>query len=650
MRFYPLFLGIMLVLLTSARGAGQGESPRGTLLELGPMEVSKVSVFSSDFQAKWKRDLAARADEFSRLPSLVVYQQLFQQHVAETVTSRKVRYASVDAHGDPRSYSGRVYLPSRDPGTPPTLLPLVVYQHATETRRAFTTYFGKGDEAMLGALAAEGCGFAVAMPDGDGMGADASPEMHAYCHGPTTAICLIDMIRAALGEVNGDSVFDDDNYEWDGRIFIVGYSEGGYIAMAAVKELSTNPDYQDLSLTGAACMAGPFNFSGSTRKLLDDGKTPYSRPYIPAYFLDAWADIYPKDMVFADAINPRLLETAARVPGLDVGNIKTWLDGKMGGDEITARMQARLTGDKGKAVPVRAVLNETWYKANIENRASPLSKLLDQNDLVGSWRPAMPVLLVHSPEDETADFANTLSMFESWKANGASPRAIVELVAGGTGPGHVLGAVVAIPTAFVWINAGMPTSLMDKTTQDLKEYILDNTPDSILEAAEVLQSLGQSREDDALLPLSKIDCAPRKDGSPYKVSINDKLFTLGKVKLYTRSLGSAYPGQNVNRAVHGYTRLLKVLRNSGDSCLLPTLEPVYMAVYPTKGAVALTLKFEGGPQGQTASYTLNIKGVKNKLIARRLPPLFTLSDNFKPAVHQANFEHAKHDEPFIHLP
>jgi pimeloyl-ACP methyl ester carboxylesterase len=608
----------------------------GTLVELGPVEVLSVKDLNLQYLAKMKRELAARTDQFKGVGPMAVFQQMVQEHLSGLVPSRKVRYTSMDAAGE-RTYSGRVFLPSRKATDPPMEVPLVIYQHATETRRKAVSYYNKGDETMLGALAAELCGFAVAMPDGDGMGADPSPKMHAYCYSPTTATCLIDMIRAVLGDLDGKQIFDDANYVWDGEIYIIGYSEGGYISMAAVKALSTNAAYKDIKLNGAACMGGPFDLADATRNLLTDAKTPYDRPYIPSYFIAAWKDLFPEVVSFKDAMNPALLKVDSS------GSASKWLSGDLEGDQITALIQTRL-GNKAKAVPAREILNEKWVKDNIENPKSRLNELLRQNTLVGDWKPAAPVLLVHDPYDETVKYTGTEAMYKNWKKQGLDPIGIIDMKVGKIGTGHIGGAAVAIPTAFIWVDAGMHRDIWSMAKDKIRKAIVDNAPPELEANADALATavgLQESNVNRALLPLSRIDCA-----RSYTLAYGDTLFKVGKVKLYTIEKAPVFNKQAPSPGLGGYTRLVKEMKKLGDSFPLKPNTTYYMAVYPEKAGVALTLKFTGAG----ANYTTNIKQVKNKIIGRNTGAIFSVSSNFKAQVQTGNYDRAETGKTFITLP
>jgi len=644
----PFLAGSLLLAgLASHPASAQGLRPRrGTILELGPMDHVPLQELRQDFSRKLKKDLDARADDFRNYTPEVVFQQMILQNLANAVPSRRVRYASADAKGNPRTYSGRVYLPTHKPGTAPTPLPLVIYQHATETRRTFTSYFGKGEESVFGALAAEAFKFAVAMPDGDGMGADPSPEKHAYCHGPTTSACLIDMIYAVRDGAPGMAVFDGENYVWDGRLFIVGYSEGGYIAMAAVKELSTNPAYKDLKLTGAACMGGPFHFATALRDLLKNGAPPYDKPYIPAYFLSAWSELFPQQVDFRAGINPVLLERGPRMPsGPDAGNIVDWMKGDLDGDAITPRMQVRLSGDPKVPVPARTILDEGWVREHVDNPRSALNRLFDANDLVGKWAPSVPVLLVHDPYDATVGFANTQAVYDEWRRLRANPLGIIRLAVGTRGSGHVGGAVLAIPTAFVWIASGMPRSLMDLAAGRMKEAVVNLLPEEIRQnASDALKAKDPNR---ALLPLSRLECKAGPGRGPVRLRFGDRLIVRGKIKLYTVSAEPMFAHQHRIPGGEGFTRFVKELKTLGDTFDLQPGTTYYMAVYPKMGTVALTLKFEG--VGLREPSTINIKQVKNKIVYKKAPARFDVSSNFKDSVDTAAFETPEKEKPFIRL-
>eukprot|EP00013_Stygamoeba_regulata_P024357 CAMPEP_0177643212 /NCGR_PEP_ID=MMETSP0447-20121125/8038_1 /TAXON_ID=0 /ORGANISM="Stygamoeba regulata, Strain BSH-02190019" /LENGTH=362 /DNA_ID=CAMNT_0019145499 /DNA_START=355 /DNA_END=1439 /DNA_ORIENTATION=- len=123
--------------------------------------------------------------------------------------------------------------------------------------------------------------YAVVTPDYLGFGD--SPPPHLYIHADTLASASRDALAAALG------VMEDSRDAWNRRLFLVGYSEGGYAAMATLKLLETA--HADVPVTGAAPMAGPFDLSGTFLNfVLRDRKLP--RPYHIPLFLYSYNHVY----------------------------------------------------------------------------------------------------------------------------------------------------------------------------------------------------------------------------------------------------------------------------------------------------------------------------------------------------------------------
>ena len=622
----------------------------GTLMEVQEVESTPVKTWNQRLAEKMKADLGSRAGDFSGFGPQLVFKHMLQAYLGARIPSLGLTYASVDSHGHSRIYSGRMFLPSRAAGAAPTRLPLVIYQHGTETRRYFTPFNNGGDETMLGALGAEVGRFAVAMPDGDGMGIDPSPSMHAYCHEQTTAQCLIDMIQAIEG--SEQRIFDGINYVWDGRLFIMGYSEGGYIGMAAIKELGRNPAYAGIHLTGAACMGGPFDLGKFTRSVLQDAN-PYSRPYIPAYLLASWAQLYPDAVALQDAINPKLLVSLPRLPGqLRGGAIGQWLDGFLGGNQITPLMQARLTGDRDQQIRARAVVNEAWAEANVDNESSRVNQLLAANSLVGGWAPRVPVLLAHDPYDECVSFFNSQNIFDDWTRQGLKPQEIIRLAAGSHGSGHVGGAVLSIPAAFIWFEAGMPSSMMGMAVKALEAQALKLAPASV---APVINRAAQlaSQEQNVNrpeFPLSRILYQPATQAGPWTVTLADQRWAVGKVKFYTLAPFPQFPGQQPLAGHSDYPKFRRQLKQLGDTYFIQPGEPCYFAVYPEKGVVALTLRFSGRTASGSSTGLINLKQEKSKWLGSGKVKIQGDAAFILAHVAKASYENAGDPRAFLTLP
>ena len=339
-------------------------------------------------------------------------------------------------------------------------LPLVIYTHATMLEKVQVPSEYGGHEWILGAAAATYYGFAVAMPDQPGMGGDAL-DYHPFCHGKSLAYSTLDALPAVERLAGEDPYLAQRNYGWDGRLYVMGYSEGAYTALAAVKELETHPARygERFTLKGSACMAGPFDLSGATRQEIIDPVTPFAHSFYLPYVILAYRGVY------GDLMDPRQAFAPALLENRDDGNILQWADGCLDGLAVDTLIGRRL-GVPGDAVVLRSILNPDWLARELDDPAyatSTVRKLLLENDLTGGWRPTRPILFCQSEADQDVSIRNTINAMaglgaEIRNAGGDPDRVLAFLPLGAPADriSHVQGALVAIPAAFNWIYSGTP--------------------------------------------------------------------------------------------------------------------------------------------------------------------------------------------------
>jgi hypothetical protein len=357
--------------------------------------------------------------------------------------------------------TGRVFFPPawRLPRKPK--LPLVVYTHATMMEKTHAPSEFGGHEWMLGAAAAMYYGYAVAMPDQPGMGGDAQ-DYHPFCHAKSLAYSTLDALPAVERLAREDPYLAQRGYGWDRRFYLMGYSEGGYTSLAAVKELEAHPaDYAEpFTFTGAACMAGPFDLSGTTRDEIVDPVTPFAHSFYLPFVITAYQRIYGDRIVdAASAFAPVLLEPRAD------GNLLEWADGSLDGLSVDDLIGRRL-GVPGDAVVLRRMLNPDWLARELDDPAyatSTIRKILEENDLCRSWRPTHPILFCQSRADRDVQIQNTLNTLSSLggeirKAGGDPDQLLAFLPLGRPQDQitHVEGAMLAVPAAFNWFYYDMP--------------------------------------------------------------------------------------------------------------------------------------------------------------------------------------------------
>ena len=157
-------------------------------------------------------------------------------------------YETVDWNGEPRQASGAIYIPDEDHSN--KKYPIYSGQHGTESKRTNVASISplRGFDALFVASV----GYIGSSPDLLGLGISSdvvSPYVHAF-----VAEAVVDKIRATKNWLCSNGINDNE------QLFIAGYSEGGYVAMATHKLIEEK--YADeFTITASAPMAGPHDMT-----------------------------------------------------------------------------------------------------------------------------------------------------------------------------------------------------------------------------------------------------------------------------------------------------------------------------------------------------------------------------------------------------
>lgn len=368
--------------------------------------------------------------------------EAMKEILIDSVECRPITYWSRDADEKPILLTGMLYLPrSLLPRVCPRSVPLLAYPHGTELLREAVPSRNAGYEWEMGAAAALLAGFAVAMPDLPGMGGADPSAYHPYCHAKSLAYAVVDMIHATREALEGDLRF---RYKWDGRLYVLGYSEGGYAAMATVRELQLNEDKYGLRVTGSACMAGPYDLTGAMRRVMVDPSRHFAEPFFLPYVIFGYNAVYPGGLFAPDAsINPILLP-----------DLVTWMDGTRDGNAVDTEVVQRMGAAPGQVVP-RMMMNADWVASQLDDdvyQTSDVGKILAENNLWSGWAPNRPMLLMQSPDDNLVPYANSEKAYNEFVAAGAGGHLTFHPIGKpGDGITHIQGGMIGLPSAIIWL-------------------------------------------------------------------------------------------------------------------------------------------------------------------------------------------------------
>ena len=189
------------------------------------VEENKYLVESSLIQKMTGAEVARLAANSPGIPSLLSLLSF------EDIEIHKIIYKTTDISGNTIKVSGALAFPQKVGDRP-----LISYQHGTITSDAGApSNFGANTNFhLLGALSA-GRGYVIAAPDYIGYGVSAATP-HPYEHAATLGQTATDIIYAV------QEFFEDKSTNLNDKLFLTGYSEGGYATMAMQQNIEENTE------------------------------------------------------------------------------------------------------------------------------------------------------------------------------------------------------------------------------------------------------------------------------------------------------------------------------------------------------------------------------------------------------------------------
>jgi len=240
-------------------------------------------------------------------------------------------------------------------------------------------------------------GFAAIYPDYIGFG-DSNDTVHPYIMKKAAARASLDMIKASM------NYMEENGVVLNNQLYITGYSEGGYNAMALAQ--SVESELTNVNLMGIAPMAGPYNVVDLADVELNATR---SMPY-PAFL----GDLAYSYATYYDDFN--LSEVAVPAP--------VQFETAYNGDYDTVPIHVILglangTTDYGFYTHTA---NELFQQTFIDDYTSNLNSVarnrFEENN-VDNWTPKTRTNLIQCLDDEIIPFSEANNTYNKFKANGA---------------------------------------------------------------------------------------------------------------------------------------------------------------------------------------------------------------------------------------
>ena len=291
----------------------------------------------------------------------------------------KIVFETLDAFDEPVNSSGLVALPQGvEHG-----MSILQYNHGT-TRNTNQSDL-EGSEWFVSLAVSAGGDYVGIMPDYLGYGESACTAIHGYNMNKPLARDGADMIRAVR------TFCEDLSVELDGKIFVTGYSEGGYAAMAVAKEAQEN--LPDLDLTAVAPLSGAYQVYPLTRDFIIDPVSENSNNL--SHIIYSYNNVY---QIIGD------LSEAIISPYDTI---------------IPIRLNECNPGPGDLPQYAYQMIDSTFLLDVLNDPTHPVNLALKENNIY-DWVPEMPMRMCYCTQDEQVPFMNAVLTADTMNLRGAA--------------------------------------------------------------------------------------------------------------------------------------------------------------------------------------------------------------------------------------
>jgi len=243
------------------------------------------------------------------------------------------------------------------------------------------------------------------------MGDSTGSQPHVI--GAVLARQVVDMLRATRDIIGGTAGSSSSPCTWNSQLFLMGYSEGGYVTMATTRELQLN-HAGEFTVTASAPLSGPHDLSGVMRGILLSDST-FKAPYFAPLFITSYNYAYGGQ---TSQFNPDITMLApfnTAIPPL--------FNGTTPSEKISEAMGMNFTTPT--LIVLKSILTQQFI-AQLSDVSSPAVAFLKQNDsyrlpgkLDSSWVPTVPMRLIHHRNDDLVPYGNSQVAFNAFSTAGA---------------------------------------------------------------------------------------------------------------------------------------------------------------------------------------------------------------------------------------
>lgn len=233
-------------------------------------------------------------------------------------------------------------------------------------------------------------GYVVVCPDYLGFG-PTKDKPQTYIHAQTTGQNAVDMLLASR------EYMEQEGRPIDHTVSVVGYSQGGYSALAFTK-MAEEQYTEEIKLKKVFAGGGPYEPVSMFDYLLEHDELEN-----PSTILLTILGLDYGDQLGLD-YSKVLIEPA-------LSNYKEWCISK---NYTLGQINRQLGTNK-----LTKILHPDAFTTTLNSEWKKIYASLTANSLTTGWTPKVPLLLVHGTKDSTVPFINSQTAYDQFKARGA---------------------------------------------------------------------------------------------------------------------------------------------------------------------------------------------------------------------------------------
>jgi len=318
--------------------------------------------------------------------------QTFLSFAGQAELAGQIQYpVDIYSYNYPMEYQGKTITASGLVCVPVTNgenFPVVSFQHGTLVAKneAPTASFSTVTSISIASLS--GLGYILLIPDLIGFGSSFE-YFHPYLVKKSNVDAVSAMLNSLTDLPNGALSGTNPN----DSLFLAGYSQGGWITLAAMQELENNNN--GWNLIGTACGAGPYNPEQLMQYVLK--QESYPKPFFLAYVLLSFVE----DGTITQGMEHYFNEPyAAKIPAL--------FDGTLNGTAIDAEL----------TTSTHDLMQAGLFSYHEGTEYNELKASFSKNK-VDAWQNQTPLMLLHGTNDTYIPQELSDSIYSQFIASGS---------------------------------------------------------------------------------------------------------------------------------------------------------------------------------------------------------------------------------------